>query len=295
MVTRGAVRVAVPTLNDHLPDFSRLFELHALTLSDCTDVRFDFSACRFLRQNAVAFLGGLARLIQSRHGTVTFEWDTLQPDIRKALGKNGFLEAFGQSGLPWTDNAIPYRHDGALDKEGITGYLDAMWLGRGWVRVSRALQNAIVGRVWEIYENAFEHSRSPVGVFTCGQHYPRMGVLKLSVVDFGVGVPHNVRAFRREPGMLAASALEWAFRPGTTTSRTGIGRGLGLSLLKEFVQVNRGKLEVFSHSGYACVEQGTESYCDWDSQFGGTLLNLTLMCDERYYRFASEGAKGPLF
>ncbi len=48
----------VPTINDELSDFDKLFALWNQANSDFLDVTFDFSRCGFLRQNAVASLGG---------------------------------------------------------------------------------------------------------------------------------------------------------------------------------------------------------------------------------------------
>ena len=81
----------VPTINDDLSDFDKLFDLWNQANDDFLDVAFDFSRCRFLRHNAVAFLGGLTRLIQSRYGTVIFNWNTLRSDIRSNLEQNGFI------------------------------------------------------------------------------------------------------------------------------------------------------------------------------------------------------------
>ncbi|MBS9383808.1 MAG: hypothetical protein HEQ24_06035 [Dolichospermum sp. BR01] len=56
-------------------------------------------------------------------------------------------------------------------------YVDTIkdWLGKGWINISPRLQDAIpavsvaiAGKVVEIYFNAFEHSNSPIGVFSCG-------------------------------------------------------------------------------------------------------------------------------
>jgi len=68
------IRKTLPvlTFNDDLADFQSLFWLWSEVDDDCLDVTFDFSYCRFLRQNAVAFLGGLARLIEDRGGRVVF-------------------------------------------------------------------------------------------------------------------------------------------------------------------------------------------------------------------------------
>ncbi len=280
--------VHVPTVNDDSRDFDRLFALWDRVNDDELEVTFDFSCCTFLRQNAVAFLGGLARLIEYRGGRASFAWDTLQDAIRTNLAQQGFLAAFNAGGGPWTGNSIPYREDRQQDKHEQMEYLKRKWLGRGWVNVSPKLRDAIVGNVWEIYANAFEHSNSPIGVFTCGQHYPKNQELKLTVVDFGVGIPSNVRFFCRNPGLPAHRALEWAFQEGTTTNPNGMGRGMGLDLLKRFVRANCGSLEVYSHDGRARIDCDGETYANTKRWFEGTIFNIGIRCDDTYYRLASE-------
>ena len=61
--------VKVPTINDEPDDFDRLFSLWNQATGGGQIVRFDFSHCTFLRHNAVAFLGGLFRLLESRKKT----------------------------------------------------------------------------------------------------------------------------------------------------------------------------------------------------------------------------------
>lgn len=59
--------------------------------------------------------------------------------------------------------------------------------------------------------------------------------------------------------------------------------GIGLDILKQFVKLNGGKLEIFSHNGYAIIDQCNESYQVKKTFFKGTLVNITLKCDESYY------------
>ncbi|WP_449244053.1 ATP-binding protein [Desulfobacca acetoxidans] len=243
----------VPTINDHPVDFDQLFHLWNSVNDDNIEVEFNFTRCRFLRHNAVAFLGGLARLVAYRGGRINFRWNTLDDAIYTNLAQNGFIGCLGGGPNPWTGNSIPYEEFPVKNKEAITSYLKSKWLGRGWVNVSQALRDAIVGQVWEIFENAFEHSYSPLGVFCCGQHYPRLSELKLCVADFGVGIPSNVRLFKKREEVSAAAALRWAFQPGTTTKPNGMGKGMGLDLLREFIKVNKGSLEVYSHEGYVSI------------------------------------------
>jgi hypothetical protein len=296
MAERGPLTVHVPSVRDVSGSVNALLPLWSeATKRDGLDVTFDFSHCRCLRQHSVAFLGGLARLVAHRGGSFRFDWQSLRREVAVSLAKNGFRDAFGEPTQIGLGHAIPYREDKAPDKSGLMEYLRALWLGRGWVNVSPALGNAIIGRVWEIYANAFEHSRSPVGIFSCGQHYPRRKLLDLAVVDFGVGIPSNVRLFSRDPAISAGNALQWAFQPGHTTKPNGMGRGMGLGLLKEFVRVNNGCLELFSHDGYARIDEREERYETRASMFEGTILNISLQCDDRYYCFQSEASDTPIF
>jgi len=98
--------VSIPTLNDSTTDFERLFSIWKQVNDYFLDVRFDFSGCNFLRPNAVAFIGGLARLIELRLGTVVFDWNTLRNNaVMTNLCQNGFAGVFGYSSPGWTGNS----------------------------------------------------------------------------------------------------------------------------------------------------------------------------------------------
>ena len=287
--------IQVSTLNDAPTDFENLFRIWEQTNDYFEDVCFNFSHCRFLRPNAVAFLGGLARLIESRLGSVRFDWNTLDRGIMATLCQNGFSKAFGYQSNPWEGNSIPYREDIAFDMNKIMDYLTYNWIGKGWVNVSDRLRDSIAGRMWEIYNNAFEHSGTDIGVFSCGQHYWRQNDLILSVTDFGRGIPANVRNFLRPhvgeaqvSKLSGAACLKWAFEQGTSTCMADVPRGLGLDLLKNFVRLNQGKLEIYSNDAYASVDKTGERFLNQDISFEGTVVNITLRCDEKLYLFRDE-------
>jgi hypothetical protein len=287
--------IQILTLNDGAWDFQQLFTIWNQVNDYFEDVRFDFSNCIFLRPNAVAFLGGLARLIESRLGTVVFDWSTLHNSwVKTTIRQNGFASAFGDPSAPWDGTSIPYREDKALDMNGIMDYLTFNWIGKGWgqTHISERLRDAIAGRMWEIYNNAFEHSGTDIGVFSCGQHFPHNNSILLSVVDFGQGIPAKIRTFvGRDPrakDLPAAACLRWAFTRGKSTSTEGVARGLGLDLLKEFIRINHGKMEVYSNEGYAIIDNDGERYENRDVSFEGTVVHITLRCDENLYRFSDE-------
>ncbi len=292
--------VQIPTINDSPADFERLFSIWNQANDYFEDVRFDLARCRFLRPNAVAFLGGLARLIESRQGTTVFAWDTLcDSAVMMNLCQNGFAGMFGHPSSAWTGHSIPYREDRVQDVNAIMDYLTDAWLGRGWVQVSPRLRDAIAGRMWEIYNNAFEHSGSEIGVFSCGQHFRHQTELCLSVVDFGQGIPAKVRNYLssdpRAGQLTAAGCLRWAFQRGNSTAQAGVARGVGLDLLKDFIRLNQGKLEVYSNEGYVVIDQNGERFENRVSSFEGSVFYITLRCDEALYRFADEADDEPPF
>src|SRR5690606_29041472 len=96
-----------------------------------------------------------------------------------------------------------------------------------------------------------------VGVHGCGQLFPRLGILSLTLVDFGVGIPANVRRFHGESATLwnGKRCLEWAFTRGNSTRSGPISGGLGLDTLREFVFASQGSLEIHSHESRAILRK----------------------------------------
>ncbi len=279
--------IHIPTINDDIVDYLKLFSIWNEVGLTQDGVVFDFTGCNFLRPNAVAFLGGIARLANSRNFPVVFNWSTARQQILINLCQCGFAESFGHNSPGWKGHSIPYREDRVSDANAVSDYLSEQWIGRGWLHISPDLRDAIVGNVWEIYANSFEHSDSKVGVFSCGQHFRHMNELVLSVVDFGAGIPNNVRNYLssdpRARQLKASACMGWAFQRGNSTSKVGVARGLGLDLMKEFLRVNDGSLEIYSNDGYAIVDRNGERFQDLDTGFHGTAVKIKLKCDERLY------------
>lgn len=305
MLFRNRLQFKVPNLTARLNGFDTMF-LSYQNLQEVPrlDVRLDFADCVFLHPHAVAFLGGMLRQLIGRGARVSVDWASCRPTVLNVLRSNRFAVAFGAilGDMPAsrTDrDVVPYREDRDANIDEILEYLDQNWMGRGWLNVSNAVRSAIVGTVWEIYANAFEHSHSTTGVMTAGHYYRDRKRLALTVVDFGVGIPTNVRAFTHRNDVSAGNALRWAFQRGASTKSKDLGRGLGLDLLKEFVRVNRGKLELFSENGYARVgwrdNEFVEDYTTRNVGFKGTLVHITLRCDSSWYHFAHEPVPQPSF
>ncbi len=289
--------VYIPTIKDTQQHFNTLFKLHAdVERYPGNTVIYNFSKCRALYPNAIAFLYGLARYLQSTSKDVYVDTGSLKAKIRDMLTQNGFIQKIEGKDYTETDALIPLREYKIKESEPTIDYLKNRWLNKSWINLSDKVRNAITGNVWEVYENAFEHAGSVIGMFSCGQ---RIGDrVKLAIIDFGSGIPHNVFSLlgSRSHTATAGQALRWAFQPGNTTK--GGNRGMGLDLLKSFVKVNNGLLEVYSGGAHAIINTDREKYLCKRISFRGTLIYITFMCDDRYYCFASEEippVTGPLF
>ncbi|MEI2366231.1 ATP-binding protein [Niallia circulans] len=275
-------KIHVPRINDDFEDFMTLFYIWDQVKNSNQNIEFDFGRCDFLRQNAVAFLGGMARYLSFNDRQVSFNFETVPRWVYTNLRQNGFIATFSDDAGPWNGNSIPYIE--THNDENINTYLENNWLGRGWVNISNNLKHAIVGKVYEIFANVYEHSNSPVGAFSCGQRFQNLNELKLTVVDFGVGIPTKVKNYFNDFSLDTLWTLKWAFTEGNSTRTTQTYKGgLGLGILKDFIIANEGKLEVYSHNGYCIIDKHGSIFKEHDEYFDGTIVNITLKCDENYY------------
>jgi hypothetical protein len=286
----GTASVRVPTSSTDPRTYERFFKLYADAMSAAerhSGIQLDFTGCVFLHQHAVAFLGGLVRALQHRGCTVEARLDSIAATVWSNLSRNGFIRTMGLHPAGAGGNtAIPFRQDAVRDDTSYLRYLREAWLGRGWVNVTDGVADAIANAVWEIYTNAFEHGHSDIGVFSCGQFYPTKKEIALAFIDFGVGIPASVRTVREAAHLGDGEAIAWALARGNT-SKPG-NRGVGLDILRAFVEINRGYMDVVSHRGHVRITESGAQPLLRNYGFPGTVFNITFKADERRYAFSSE-------
>jgi hypothetical protein len=281
----------VPTIRtQNVAALQALMQLLKDLPNGAESITIDFSECNELALSGVVFLGGLVSLVRASGGTVNVRMDTIEPKLRQEWERNGFLAHMGMPSSTTVTDAVPFEHHPELDKDRVMKYLEGKWIGVGAVRLSEDLQAAIIGKVWEIYTNAFEHANSPIGVVNCGRYDKRRHRLHLCVMDLGIGIPDNVRRYKPDIRIDSGSAMKWAFLNGSSTKADAVGysRGLGLHVLKDFIRVNNGKLEVYSNNGFVRIKRQSEVYRRTAVHFSGTLVNISLEADEKFYCFQYE-------
>jgi hypothetical protein len=292
-------RIHIPSIYAS-QQFEKLLGIYHPLLDDpmIKSVILDFSECKFFAHHATAVLGGIAHYLKVGDRCLRLDLETVLPAIRANLAQNGLLNYLGHNDEPWDGNSIPFRHDLTFDKNETIDYLNHNWLGKGFLNISQDLKNLIISQVLEIYLNGFEHSRSELGVFSCGQYYPNKKRLKLAILDLGVGIPENVRIFREMPTFPAEDAMRWALQQGTSTQPISqTARGIGLDNVRSFISANQGKLQIYSHDAYVKITANDEQYGRQITPFKGTIVNIDIACDSKYYCLSSEltGSTEPFF
>ena len=152
-------------------------------------------------------------------------------------------------------------------------------------KMTEQLKKKIAESIYEIFVNAQLHSNSEY-IYTCGQFFPRKEKIEFTIVDMGIGFKKPINN-RFNTSLSSIQAIRWALIDGNTT-KTDVSGGLGLSLLTEFIKLNKGKFQIISDNGFYEVGQ-KENAGFLDSPFPGTIVNMEFSTDDaNSYRLSSE-------
>lgn len=235
-----------------------------------------------------ALLGSLLYKLNDDLNTVKLT--NVSSAVHSILSKNGFLSHYGEERIPdrW-GTTIRYHRFETTDDGTFAGYIEHELIHRQELPVmSPGLTKRFRESIFEIFSNAVLHSETKLGIFSCGQLFPNRHTLSFTVADLGIGICESVR---RHTGlnMRPEEAIEWATQETNTTKKGSIPGGLGLKLLSEFVDLNRGALQIVSDTGYWRREGARTLTATLDDRFGGTVVSLKInTADESAYKLQSE-------
>lgn len=149
--------------------------------------------------------------------------------------------------------------------------------------------------IFEIFSNAVLHSDTEMGIFSCGQFFPRRHRLDFSVADLGVGMRRNILE-NTGLRLSAERAIQWATKGSNTTKRGAVPGGLGLKLLGKFIDLNGGCLQIVSDAGYWRRENRRTKVAPLNHPFPGTVVTVEInTADTNLYKLASEISAEDIF
>lgn len=154
--------------------------------------------------------------------------------------------------------------------------------------MSKGLLKRFRESIFEIFSNAVLHSNTKMGIFSCGQFFPRQNKLDFTVADLGVGIRQNVGEYLGRE-ISAIQATVWATEGNNTTKGGSVPGGLGLKLLGEFIDLNGGCLQIASDAGYWRRSNEGSSSIPLHHPFPGTIVNIEVnTADSHSYTLSSE-------
>ncbi|MBN1931444.1 MAG: ATP-binding protein [Desulfobacterales bacterium] len=290
------MRVNIGTIKSNGDGFNRIASIAENTKALLWDsVELDFSNCSFFEANMAAPLYTVIARLRAELNDVSAS--NLPADIERILKKNHFLTLFNMETLPDTNQTtLPFKIFKLTAGEQFSDYLDLYMNGKGIPQMSAALTKRFRQSLFEIFQNAASHSKSISGIFVCGQFYPQKHRLDFTIADAGIGIRENVRRYTKNPRISSCNAINWALTEGHTTKTGNQPGGLGLKLIKDFIRMNEGKLQIVSRFGYYEFTADSNSFVKMDHDFPGTSVNIEINTnDTNSYCLKSELSNNDIF
>lgn len=237
--------------------------------------------------NMSAVLGGLLDKIAVKNSVSVSSSNSA---IVSILRKNNFLANYGYEKCPDINNTtIKYLKLKPSESRYFNAYIMDELLSRTALpEMSEGLRREIAKSIYEIFVNAQIHSNTDY-IYTCGQFFPTKHKIEFTIVDMGRGFKNiiNNRFKETNTQLSSVQAIRWALKDGNTT-KTEVSGGLGLSLLTEFIKLNRGKFQIISDDGF--YEAGTNEQSNiLSTPFPGTIVNMEFRTDDiGSYKLSSE-------
>ncbi|OQY12225.1 MAG: ATP-binding protein [Desulfobacteraceae bacterium 4572_19] len=275
------MRINVGTIRSDCNGFDNIADIAAKTRGILFDsIELDISSCNFFEANMAAPLYAVIARLRDELNDVSIAH--VPSGVSTILRKNKFLSVFNQPDLTDTNQTtLPFKIFKLSAGDQFNDYLDIYMRGRGIPVMSEALTKRFRQSLFEIFLNATIHSQSESGIFVCGQFYPQKHRMDFTIADSGVGIRKNVRRYTGKPKLNSCKAIEWAMTEGNTTKTGNQPGGLGLKLIKDFIQMNVGKIQVVSRFGYYEFSANGESIQKMNNDFPGTCINIEINTEDR--------------
>lgn len=282
------MKVSVQDVRNDYQGFAQLIELaHQLAEVLFEKVNLDMSRVSWFEANMCAPWGAILYKIGRNKNTISLEH--LSVGVEKILSKNEFLSNYGHPLEHDTyGTTIRYCRFNPEDDRFFGKYIDGQLVGKGIPRMTTGLKKKFQESIFEIFSNAVIHSQTKMGIYSCGQFFPKKHRLDFSIADLGLGM----RKVLQERGGLnysAEEAINWAMSENNTTKTGSVPGGLGLKLLREFITLNEGRIQIVSDQGYWELNQGKVAMKKFEHPFPGTVVTMEInTADTKSYCLTSE-------
>lgn len=252
---------------------------------------FNFAKIQNFEVNLCSPFAALLVGLIDRKNKITFvsvpslvERDLEMYGFNHIINKKNILEEVSNSSI------LTLQKFALLDNVTFQQYVnDKLLSQKGFPYLSVVLAKKINKSIFEIFNNAHTHGKCEF-VYTCGKYYAETGILKFTISDMGTTIRKSVNDFFESGNRISGvDAIGWAVQEGNTTKKGGIPGGLGLSLIRDFLRLNGGSIQIISSNGYWHEQNGAIFDQALRNRFLGTIVNIEFnLHDKKSYVLSSE-------
>jgi hypothetical protein len=249
------------------------------------EIDISFENIQWLSANLCSLIGAIFRKIENNGNKINIV--NIHKSIETILKKNNFLSYFGYPRInDYYDTTIPYLIFNPNDERAFIEYVKNDFIGKkAFPSMSKKLHKKFLESIFEIFTNAVIHSETKEGIFTCGQYFPRLNYIEFTITDLGIGIKNRIIKDKKID-LKADEAIDWAMQDRNTT-KTKSG-GMGLSLIKEFICLNKGKIHVISNDGFWKLSSDKITKKLFNAEFPGTMVNLYIDTSDTHHYSINE-------
>lgn len=253
------------------------------------NILVDFIANEWIDINACSILAALIHEAISNYNIVDFI--NVSPEVDELFTYNQFYKTVFNDKyeeIAFYGSEMPCLRFLKSESVQFVKYIDEGLLSMSQLpKMTLQLKKKINERLLEIFSNAHEHGNCLM-FYSSGQYSIKKGIITMTLCNTGKTIRNNVNNFFNSK-VSATQALEWAVVEGNTTRKGNIPGGLGISLLREFLQHNGGYLQIISCNGFWEEKKGKITTRTLNSRFSGTIVNIVInITDVKSYKLSSE-------
>lgn len=284
------ISIGEGTLKSDYSGFERIINLHQQIKTINSEDKLIVDMPHWFDANMCAPFGAILSILSNKNVDITLD---CQDQVMEILQKNQFLPKFGfdKPSIPDDyDSTIEYFQFDVNDDNNFKKYVETHFGNNvhGFPKMSQELLRIFRGSLYEIFGNSVFHSETN-HIFACGQYFYLQNRLDFSIVDLGIGFHGNINK-KMNLHLSPKEAIVWAMEENQTTKKGGtVPGGLGLKLIKEFIEKNNGKMQIVTYNGYWEFSKGRTILNTFSSNFPGTIVNIEInTADSSYYFLESE-------
>lgn len=252
-------------------------------------IQISFSKVSWIAANTCSMIGAIFQKLLNSFNTI--ELLHMDAKVKDILARNGFLAFLGHERInDIKGTTIKFLKLSPKDSRFFSNYIrDDLLSKEAMPDMSFRLKKKVTEGIYEIFINAAMHSETKE-IFTCGQFFPNKNTIEFMLTDLGIGMKNEINRHLNPP-LSAVGAIEWAMQERNTT-KSGDSGGLGLAILKSFISLNKGKIQVVSNDGFWQFSEGGIFNKFFDGEFPGTAINICIKTDDQMsYMLADETIK----